>query len=77
MHLLTISVNLYSNRAPKCNSFPVTVRKGGSGNKTHCLALVFHKQQQKHLPQATGKALSIMNINLPQKKKKPFEKGKW
>lgn len=45
-----------------------SMRKGGPGNRIHCLTLAIHRGQLKHLPQATGKDLSIMNINLPPKK---------
>lgn len=51
-----------------------SMRKGGPGNRIHCLTLVIHRGQLKHLPQATGKDLSIMNISLPHKK--TFEKDK-
>lgn len=44
-----------------------SMRKGGTGNRIHCLTLAIHRGQLKHLPQATGKDLSIMNINPPQK----------
>lgn len=37
-------------------------------NRIHCLTLAIHRGQLKHLPQAIGKDLSIMNINLPHKK---------
>lgn len=45
-----------------------SMRKGGPGNRIYCLTLVIHRGQLKHLPQVTGKDLSIMNISLPHKK---------
>lgn len=41
--------------------------KGGTGNRIRCLTLAIHREQLKHLPQATGKDLSITSTNLPKK----------